>query len=234
MNRSIYAYLSRESHARLRVDPVGYRISPDGSLSIVQRQADEAEKHESALRCLDSSIAEAIGALSYFLDRSEREHAEEIRLAAMEAGKESLQSDFDPDLGLHLAGTGVGSALIEFSTVPVQNLAVLPNGTVAWSAGLRLAVRCSSPPSTSRAVASPISPVPLRFHPKACEEQARCTSAACLSQGRSACSAGSARCSRRTTTLHSARSRGHLSCQSRAALTTADPTAKAAAGQRQR
>lgn len=138
MNRSIYAYLSRESHARLRVDPVGYRILPDGSLTIIQRRANDAEKQESALRCLDSSISEAIGALSYFLECRERERAEQIRLAAMEVSDESLPPGFDRDLGLHLAAVGVGNALIEFSAVPVHNLAVLPNGTAAWSAGLRL------------------------------------------------------------------------------------------------
>jgi len=88
--------------------------------------------------CLDSSISEAIGALSYFLERRERERAEQIRLAAMEVSEESLPPGFDRDLGLHLATVGVGNALIEFSAVPVHNLAVLPNGTAAWSAGLRL------------------------------------------------------------------------------------------------
>jgi hypothetical protein len=138
MSRSLYAYLSREAHARLRVDPVGYRISPDGSLTIVQRQANETERRETALRSLDSSIAEAIGALSYFLERRDREHAEQTRLGAMEVTEESLPPGFDRDLGLHLATAGVGDALIEFSAVPVYNLAVLPNGTAVWSAGLRL------------------------------------------------------------------------------------------------
>ncbi len=138
MNRSLYAYLSREAHARLRVDPVGYRISPDGSLTIVPRQPNEAEKRETALRSLDSSIAEAIGALSYFLERRDRERAEQLRLCAMEVSEESLQQGYDRDLGLHLAAAGVGNALIEFLAVPVYNLAVLPNGTAVWSAGLRL------------------------------------------------------------------------------------------------
>jgi hypothetical protein len=138
MNRSLYAYLSREAHARLRIDPVGYRISPDGSLTIVQRQANEAERRETALGCLDSSISEAIGALSYFLERRERERAEQIRLGVMEVLEESLPPGLDRDLGRHLAAAGVSNATIEFSAVPVYNLAVLPDGTASWSAGLRL------------------------------------------------------------------------------------------------
>lgn len=137
-NRSLYAYLSREAHARLRVDPVGYRISPDGSLTIVERHANETERRETALRSVDSSIAEAIGALSYFLERRDRERADQIRRGAMEVTENSLPPGFDRDLGLHLATAGVGNALIEFSAVPVHNLAVLPNGTAVWSAGLRL------------------------------------------------------------------------------------------------
>lgn len=137
-NRSLYAYLSREAHARLRVDPVGYRISQDGSLTIIQRRANETERRDTALRSLDSSLAEAIGALFYFLGRRDRDRAEEIRLGAMEVTEEPLPSGFDRDLGLHLARARVGNALIEFSAVPVYNLAVLPNGTAVWSAGLRL------------------------------------------------------------------------------------------------
>ena len=137
MNRSIYAFLSRESHARLRVDPLGYRISADGSVTIIQRKTDDAAKQESALRCLDSSISEAIGALSYLLERRERERTDQIRRAAVQASEESLPPGFDRDLGLHLASFEVGSAPIDFPSVPVQKVGVLPDGTVTWSAGAR-------------------------------------------------------------------------------------------------
>lgn len=88
--------------------------------------------------CLDSSISGAIGALSYFLERRERERAEQIRLGVMEVLEESLPPGLDRDLGRHLAAAGVSNATIEFSAVPVYNLAVLPDGTASWSAGLRL------------------------------------------------------------------------------------------------
>jgi hypothetical protein len=131
------------------------------------------------LGCLDSSISGAIGALSYFLERRERERAEQIRLGVMEVLEESLPPGLDRDLGRHLAAAGVSNATIEFSAVPVYNLAVLPDGTASWSAGLRLGgtvfLATFDVPSARTADLART----LAIHPQLFAAQTHCTSPLC-------------------------------------------------------
>jgi hypothetical protein len=140
LNRGIYAALSRESHARLRIEPAALVFSSSGTVELIPRAIDEVGRRRTLLRCLDLSLAEAAGGLSYLLRARHHADANKVQDAAGTI-KESLRPGFKPDLGLHLARSGGGTTTFHFLDVPIYKLGVLPAGLACWSAGIVLGDR---------------------------------------------------------------------------------------------
>jgi hypothetical protein len=134
LDRGIYAALSRESHAGLRMQPVALAVSFDGVVDVIPHPSDEAARRRTLLNCLELSLSEATGALSFLLRSRERDEA--ARLKATTANvSETLRPGFRPDLGLYLARAGATTCL-RFPGVPVYKLGVFPDGTARWSANV--------------------------------------------------------------------------------------------------
>ena len=138
LNSGIYAALSRESHAQLRLDLAGLRIGPDGTVGIVAQEVDEAGKDKLILGCVSSSLAEARAALIYLIDARRKRRAAALAAEADRLSKEPLAPGFKPDLGLHLMRGGGASTTFHFANVPIQKVGILPDGTVRWSGNITL------------------------------------------------------------------------------------------------
>jgi hypothetical protein len=141
LNRGIYAVLSRDSHARLRMDPEALTIQPNGTVRVIPRRADESLRRRTLLECLESSLTETLAAVSYLLEARRRTDAEALRSAAGRAISNDLPPGFSPDLGLRLAQGGGAGTVFHFRNVPIHKLGVLPDGTLCWSANIVLADR---------------------------------------------------------------------------------------------
>jgi hypothetical protein len=139
LNRGIYSALSRDSHARLRVEPAAFEIQPNGAVRVIPRRVDEDTRRRTLLNCLESSLTEAVGAVSYLADARRRIDAELLRHSAGRAIASELPPGFSPDLGLHLAHIGGAGTTFHFMNVPIHKLGVLPDGTASWSANIVLA-----------------------------------------------------------------------------------------------
>jgi len=138
LNSGIYAALSRESHAHLRVDPAALCIAPDGTVSIVPQKVDETTKNNLVLGCISSSLSEASAALSYLIENRQRRRSAELEREADRLAAKPLPPGFKPDLGLHLMRSGGTSTTFHFANVPVQEVGILPDGTVSWSSEITL------------------------------------------------------------------------------------------------
>jgi hypothetical protein len=138
LDRGIYAGLSRESHSRVRLDPAGLRISSDGTVTVIPQKVDEATKKELVLGCLSSSLTEANAALAYLVECRQRQRPDKLQRRAADLTKESLPSNFKPDLGLHLMRSGGISTAFQFANVPINKFGILPDGTVSWSRQIAL------------------------------------------------------------------------------------------------
>ncbi len=141
LNRGIYAALSRDSHARLRMEPAALTIQPNGTVRVIPRRVDETARRRTLLHCLESSLTEAVAAISYLLDARRRTDAEKLQSMAARTIANDLPPGFSPDLGLHLAHGGGAGTAFHFLNVPIRKLGVLPNGTACWSANIVLADR---------------------------------------------------------------------------------------------
>ena len=138
LNAGIYAGLSRESHAHLRVDAAALRVEQDGTVSIIPGKADEETKNRLILGCVSSSLTEASGALSYLIGDRERRRSAELEREAARLSAEPLAPGFKPDLGLFLMSRGGASTTFHFPNVPIQKVGIMPNGTVSWSSEITL------------------------------------------------------------------------------------------------
>jgi hypothetical protein len=141
LNRGIYAALSLDSHARLRSEPASLTILPGGTVQIVPRRVDETARRRSLLNCLETSVTEAVGAVSYLLETRRQADAKRLRSVADRAIAEGLKPGFYPDLGLRLARLGGAGTAFHFLNVPIWKLGVLPDGSASWSANIVLADR---------------------------------------------------------------------------------------------
>lgn len=141
LNRGIYSALSRDSHARLRVEPAALTIQPNGTVRVIPHRVDETAKRRTLLHCLESSLKEAQSAISYLLDARRRADVEKLRSLAARAAVSDLLPGFSPDLGLRLAQLGGAKTVFHFRNVPILKLGVLPNGIACWSANIVLADR---------------------------------------------------------------------------------------------
>lgn len=141
LNRGIYASLSRDSHARLRIELAALTVLPNGTVCVIPRRVDETARRRTLLRCLESSLTEAIGAVFYLLENRRRTDAEKTRSMAHHAIANDLHPGFAPDLGLHLARAGGAETAFHFQNVPIRRLGVLHDGTASWSANIVLADR---------------------------------------------------------------------------------------------
>ncbi len=133
LNRAIYTALSRESHARICVDPAGLQIDSEGIVRVIPRKIDESVKQNNVLGCLDSSLAEAGAALGYLARERERQRRDRIQAAVNDLAKEPVSPTFKPDLGLHLVRSGGAATTFHFPNALAQKLGILSNGTVTWS-----------------------------------------------------------------------------------------------------
>jgi hypothetical protein len=138
INRGIYAGLSRESHARMRVEAAAFVISTDGTVQVVPRNIDETAKRQTLLGCLEASLNEAAGSISYLLEARERLRAERLQHTAQGASAAPLRPGFKPDLGLQLARKGGERTTFHFLAVPIYKLGVLPEGSARWCTGIVL------------------------------------------------------------------------------------------------
>lgn len=136
LNRGIYAGLSRESHARMRVEAAAFVVSGDGTVQVVPRSIDETGRRQTLLGCLEASLNEAAGALSYFFERRQRLRAERMQRIAKAVPVAPLRPGFKPDLGLQLARIGGGRTTFHFLAVPIFKLGILPDGSVRWCANV--------------------------------------------------------------------------------------------------
>jgi hypothetical protein len=133
LNRAVYAGLSSESHARLRLDPKALQVRTDGTVSVIPQAVDTRAKKTMVLGCVDSSLREASAALAYLIERRESLHAEELQHVAGHLAQGPLPPGFKPDLGLHLMRCGGRSTTFHFPNAPAHELGILPDGTVMWS-----------------------------------------------------------------------------------------------------
>jgi len=138
LNSGIYAALSRESHARLRLDVAGLRIAQDGTVAIVPQKIDEAGKNKLVLGCVSSSLTEARAALTYLIGARQKRLSEALAREAATLAEKPVPPGFKPDLGLHLMRGGGAFATFCFSNVPIQKVGILPVGTVSWSSNITL------------------------------------------------------------------------------------------------
>jgi hypothetical protein len=137
LNRGIYAALSRDSHARLRLEPEALTFLSNGTVRVIPRLVDESLRRRNLLECLESSLAETIAAVFYLLETRRQTYAEALRSAA-QAISNDLPPGFSPDLGLHLAQCGGGGTVFHFRNVPLHKLGVQSDGTLLWSANIVL------------------------------------------------------------------------------------------------
>ena len=138
LNRGIYSALSRDSHARLRTQPAALTFQSNGMVRVISRSIDETARRSTLLHCLDASLTEAVGAVSYLLDSRREADARNQSLAERMIGYD-LPQGFRPDLGLHLANSGATETTFHFVNVPIRKLGILPNGVASWSANIVLA-----------------------------------------------------------------------------------------------
>jgi hypothetical protein len=138
LNTGIYAGLSRESHANLRLDPASLRVAPDGTFTVVEHTIDELAKNKLVLGCISSSLDEATVALRYTIATRERQQSAELRAKAARLAEKALAPGFKPDLGLQLLRAGGASTTFHFANVPVRKVGILPDGTVSWSSEITL------------------------------------------------------------------------------------------------
>jgi hypothetical protein len=138
LNRGIYAALSRDSHARLRMEPAALIIQPNRTVRVIPRRVDETAKRRTLLHCLESSLAEAYASVSFLLEARRQMDGERLRSVAGSATANLLPPGFSPDLGLHLMHAGGVGTSFHFSNVPIRKIGVLPDGTVCWSANILL------------------------------------------------------------------------------------------------
>jgi len=136
LNSGIYAALSRESHAQLRLDLERLRVAPDRTVTIIPRKVDEATKDKLILGCVTSSLSEARAALSYLVDTLQKHRLEELANAAGRLAKLPIAAGFKPDLGLHLMRLGRAYTTFHFPNVPIQKVGILVDGTVRWSGNI--------------------------------------------------------------------------------------------------
>jgi hypothetical protein len=108
---------------------------------VIPRRVDETARRRTLLHCLESSLKEAIGAVSYLHETRERTDAEKLQSMAVGAMPNDLPPGFSPDLGLHLARFGGAWTAFHFQNVPIRKLGILPDGTASWSANIDLADR---------------------------------------------------------------------------------------------
>ena len=141
LNRGIYASLSRDSHARLRLEPAALTIQPNGTVRVIPRCLDESTRRRTLLHCLESSLTEALSAASYLRDARKRADAEKRQSMASHAIAGGLPSGFSPDLGLHLEHSGGAETAFHFQNVPIRKLGILPNGIARWSDNIILGDR---------------------------------------------------------------------------------------------
>jgi len=135
LNKGIYSALSRESHARLRLEPAAFIFGRDGTVEVLPRPIDEAGRRDTLRSCITMSLTEATGALSYRLSIRERDDVA-TRQAIASQILEALPPGFKPDLGLHLTRQGGSATTFHFLEVPIYKLGVLPEGLACWSAGI--------------------------------------------------------------------------------------------------
>jgi hypothetical protein len=140
MNRGIYSLLSRDSHARLRLEPAALTVGVDGVVRVIPRRVDERPRQRTLLRCLELCHYEAIGALSYLFAHRSPSSSRQHPPGSLSLGS-ALRHEFLPDLGLHVAGGVDRETVLRFTAVPIQRLGVLPDGTVSWSANRNIAGR---------------------------------------------------------------------------------------------
>lgn len=95
VNRLVYAALSRETHAGLRLQPRALRLDSDGIVEVVERQRERAEIERAVLSALESSLKEAIAAVEYRTARRQRQ-ANEERLAFLSGATGASRPEYLP------------------------------------------------------------------------------------------------------------------------------------------
>ena len=139
LNRAIYGALSRESHARIRLEPEKLQVLEDGSVKIVPRSIDQADRRKLVLGCLETSLAEALAATAYLSQNRDKHSAERLQFEAERLAAKPLPAHFRPDLGLHLIKAGGTATTFRFPNVPVRKVGIFSDGTIRWSANIKLA-----------------------------------------------------------------------------------------------
>lgn len=132
INRRVYAGLSRDTHACLRLQPRALRAGAHGFVEVLETERDPMEVSEAVFLALSTSLRETIGGLQFRLAAREREEARG-RLMGLQTAAASVRPDYYPDLGVQLAKEGLGHVECVFQGVPLVNVRELPDSTLTTS-----------------------------------------------------------------------------------------------------
>lgn len=136
MNRGVYAWLSREAHARIQLEPRSLRIDSDGHVDVASVERSPHKVRETLVVGIFGVLGDAEIGLRYRLIRRRAEHAAALA-ASITASTTALPDNFLPDLGLGLLRSGDGARSHVFLAVPVLIVTELVSNTFTTSLSLR-------------------------------------------------------------------------------------------------
>jgi hypothetical protein len=132
VTRDAYRALCRDTHACLRLEPIGIKIDSDGFVEVVERQRKRSVIEEAVRTSIKSSLSEAISSVVFRLKRRQSEKVQAIGDKAA-TNVTVIRPDFRRDFGLYLVETGLANAMQVLTGVLVRNVAALPDGTLTCS-----------------------------------------------------------------------------------------------------
>jgi len=131
INRKLYATLSRDTHACLRLELSGLRIDSDGFIEVKERQRDPEEVARNVTEGLVALFTETIAAIEYRISKRRQANTNHLITSLGEFHPE-LPNRYLDDLGKYLAQQGFGGESI-FPVVPIGRIAELQDGTLSTS-----------------------------------------------------------------------------------------------------
>ena len=132
VDKSLYSFLCRDSHACLRLDPRGFKIRPTGEVVVVPQARDSSIIRRNVIKGLESCLRDAVVAVEYRI--SIRASGQPSQIGQQPSGRlKGLPPGFLPDLGVELMEKGLGATPVKFPGVPVHRVKELPDGALSFS-----------------------------------------------------------------------------------------------------